>query len=101
MLCQSLQYSKVTQLYTNILFLTIIFRYDLSQEIGYKTLCYTVAPCCFNYLFSEAGLIQGIMQIKMVVLPEMLLLLSSSFFIFNLMHMNLMSSKGYLNRQLL
>ena len=47
MLCQSLLYSKVTQLCTCILIFYIIFHYGLSQDVEYSSLCYTVGPCCF------------------------------------------------------
>ena len=47
MLCQSLLYSKVTHLY-NIDIFNILFHYDLSQDIEYSPLCYTVGLCCLS-----------------------------------------------------
>ena len=45
MLCQSLLYSKVTQVYTYIhSFFYIIFYYGLSQEIEYSSLCFFKSP---------------------------------------------------------
>ena len=40
-------YSKVVQLYINILFHSIS-HYGLSQDIKYSSLCYTVGPCCLS-----------------------------------------------------
>ena len=45
MLCQSLLYNKVTQSYTCIHSFFLYFLYDLSQDIEYSSLCYTVGPC--------------------------------------------------------
>ena len=50
-LCQSLLYSRVTQLYIyNIIYIIFIcfsnYSHDLSQEIGYSSLCYIVGPGC-------------------------------------------------------
>ena len=50
MLCQFLLYSKVTQSYIYTFFFYVIFHHDLSQEIGYHSLCYTVGPSCFSIL---------------------------------------------------
>ena len=50
MLCQSLLYGKVTQLYTETFFFNILFHYGLSQGIGYTFPCYTVGPCCLSVL---------------------------------------------------
>ena len=44
-----LLYSKVTQLYIYIFFLKILFCYDLSQDIEYCLLCYTVGLCCYPF----------------------------------------------------
>ena len=45
--CQSLLYSRVTQLYTyRHSSFHILFHYGLSQDIEYSSLCYTVGPCC-------------------------------------------------------
>ena len=48
-LCQSLLYSKVIQLYTYILF-NILFYYGLSHDIKYSSLCFIVELCCLSVL---------------------------------------------------
>ena len=51
MLCLSLLYSKATQLQTYMhSFFNILFHYDLSQEIGYSSLCYAAGSCCLSIL---------------------------------------------------
>ena len=45
MLCQSLIYSKVTQLY-----IYILFHYNLSQYTEYSSLYYTLRPHCLSIL---------------------------------------------------
>ena len=52
MLCQSLLYSKVTQLYSDVYSLKYFFHYDLSQDIQYSSLCYTLGPCCLPQISS-------------------------------------------------
>ena len=42
-------YSSVIQLYIYILF-HMLFHYGLSQDIEYRSLCYTVGPCCLSIL---------------------------------------------------
>ena len=42
------QSDSVIHIYT--FFFNILFHYGLSQEIGYSSLCYTVAPCCLSIL---------------------------------------------------
>lgn len=44
MLCQSLQYSKVTEFYTYMIFFNILFHY------GYSSLCCTGGPCYLSIL---------------------------------------------------
>ena len=53
MLCQSLLYNRVTQLYTYIYSSSffIHLHYGLSQEIGYSSLCNTVGPRCLSILY--------------------------------------------------
>ena len=52
MLCQSLLYRIVTQLYTyRQFFFYILFHYGLSQDIKYCSLCYIVGPCCLSILY--------------------------------------------------
>ena len=48
MLCLFLLHSKVTQLYS---ILHILFHYDLSQDIEYSPLCYTVGPCSLSVIY--------------------------------------------------
>ena len=49
MLCQSLLYSKVVQLYIYIYILFyVLFHCGLSQDIEYSSLCYIVGPCCLS-----------------------------------------------------
>ena len=43
------QSDSVIHIYT--FFLNIIFHYGLSQDIEYRSLCYTVGPCCLSILF--------------------------------------------------
>ena len=51
MFCQSLLYSKVTQIYTYIhSFFIFFFHNGLSQGIEYSSLCYTLGPCCLPIL---------------------------------------------------
>ena len=42
------QSDSVIHIYIYILF-HILFHYDLSQDIEYSSLCYTVGPCCLSY----------------------------------------------------
>ena len=50
MLCQSLSYSN--DYYTHIDFLFyILSHYDISQDIKYSYLCYTVESCCLSILY--------------------------------------------------
>ena len=53
-LCQSLLYSKVTQLYIYIyiyiLFLYSFPNYSLSQDTEYSSWCYALAPCFLSIL---------------------------------------------------
>ena len=58
-LCQSLLYSKVTQLYTHMFILFyIFFHYALSQETGYNSLCYTIGPYSLSILYIIVGVYQ-------------------------------------------
>ena len=50
MLCQFLQYSKVTQSRTGMHLLNVIFHQGLSQEIGYSSLCCRGEPGCLFIL---------------------------------------------------
>ena len=51
MLCQSLPYSKVTQLYNTCTHsFKIFFSIVVSQEIGHSSLYYTVGPCFLSIL---------------------------------------------------
>lgn len=51
-------YNKVTQFYTNILFLCCFFIMVYLQEIGYSLLHYTVGPCCLTSLNAIVGIYQ-------------------------------------------
>ena len=51
-MCQSLLYSKVTQLYTYRQFFNILFDYGLPQDTEYSSLGYTVGPCCLSTLYT-------------------------------------------------
>ena len=52
MFCESLLYSKVTQLYTyRHSFFYILFHYGLSQDIEYSSLYYTIGPYCLTILY--------------------------------------------------
>ena len=56
MFCQSLLYSKVTQLYMNIhSFSHIIFYHVLPQVIGYSSLCYTAGPHLLEASYGSQG----------------------------------------------
>ena len=51
MLCPSLLYSQVTQLYTSKhSFFYILFHYGLSLGVEYSSLYYIVGPCCLSLL---------------------------------------------------
>ena len=39
-----------THIHTHSFLFHILFHYDLSQDTGYSSLCYTVGPCCLSIL---------------------------------------------------
>ena len=50
MLISAVQHSHSVYIYMDIVFHTLS-HYDLSQDIKYSSLCYSVGPCCLSILY--------------------------------------------------
>ena len=57
-----------------------LFHYDLSQDIEYHSLCYTVGPCCLSILHIYTGLHLQIPKAQCISPPLPLSLATTSLF---------------------